>query len=294
MLPVAALAAPFIRQVSTSRSSFNPSAVESVEIEVVLARAGALRVRLLDRDGFLVRTLVADARGVPGRNAFSWDGRADDGSVVANEAYSILVDWSDGRRTERYFPASKAAAMVSIPVRYYSRQAGVITYDLPVASRVHLQAGVASLNAKNRQMEGPVLKTVVDREPRTAGRVAEQWNGLDETGSFFVADLRNFVMAVAATPLPENAIIAYGNRQRTFLEVAAARGGVSLVANGRASHAHHGGLTALEDVSPPLTLEPMNAEWSAGEQSWIVSAPTLRLRVAPAGPAAQAFAAQPA
>jgi len=53
-------------------------------------------------------------------------------------------------------------------------------------------------------------------------------------------------------------------------------------------------LTALEDVSPPLTLEPINAEWSAVEQSWIVSAPTLRLRVAPAGPAAQAFAAQPA
>jgi hypothetical protein len=279
--------------VEVSPASINAVAGERAAIRVTLARAGRLKLRIVDRDGFVVRTIAtADARA--GVNAFTWDGRADDHAVVPDEAYSLRIDWSNGKESASFFPANEPAAMTSIPVRYYSPQNGTIVYDLPRASRVHLQAGTAVRNAKSGEMEGPVLKTVVNREPRSAGRIAEQWSGLDESGTVLVRELPNFVLAVAATPLPESSIIAYGNRGRDFLAYAAARGGASLFASSGASHLHHAGLDTFGDVSPPLRLQPLNAKWSEKEHLWIVAGKSLQVRATVTGASAAAFARQPA
>lgn len=279
-------------RVAVAPAVLNAAAGERAVVHVTLARAGRLSVRILDRDGFVVCTVSA-AAAPAGVSTFSWDGRAGDGSIVPDEAYSIRADWSDGREPASYFPANEPAAMTSIPVRYDSAASGTIVYDLPSPSRVHLQAG-AAVPGKNGMLEGPVLKTVVNREPRAAGRIAEHWNGMDESGTVRVRDLPHFVLAVAATPLPENSIILYGNRARGFLAYAAARRGTSLFTLHAASHAHHGGLGAMADVSPPLRLEPLNAKWSAAESLWIVDGPSLRLRAVPDGVPASEFVKQPA
>jgi FlgD Ig-like domain len=279
-------------RVAVAPAALNAAAGERAVVRVTLARAGLLSVRILDRDGFVVRTVSA-APAPAGVRTLLWDGRADDGSLVPDEAYSIRADWSDGRESASYFPSNEPAAMTSIPVRYDSAASGTIVYDLPSPSRVHLQAGTA-VRGKNGLLEGPVLKTVVNREPRAAGRIAEHWNGMDESGTVLVRDLPNFVLAVAATPLPESSIILFGNRARGFLAYAAARRGTSLFTPRTASHAHHAGLGALADVSPPLRLEPLNAKWSAAESLWIVDGPALRLRVVPDGVPASQFMKQPA
>jgi len=131
----------------------------------------------------------------------------------------------------------------------YSPMSGILRYTLPVASRVHVQAGSAILNATTGRSEGPVMKTIVDRAPRAAGAVVEQWNGFDESGTIHVPDLRNFVVGIAATPLPENTIITVGNRKITFLEWAENRTGNSLVTRPSVDPVHHGGLLALNGLS---------------------------------------------
>jgi hypothetical protein len=99
---------------------------------------------------------------------------------------------------------------------YYSARAGTLVYTLPVASRVHFQAGSAKPNARGEH-EGPVLKTIVNREPRAAGRITEMWNGFDESGTIRVSDQPDFVLALAVAPLPENSILTYGNREARHL-----------------------------------------------------------------------------
>jgi hypothetical protein len=127
-----------------------------------------------------------------------------------------------------------------------------------------------------------------------SGRISEQWNGLDESGSIFVPDLPSFVVAIAATPLPECSILTYGNRAMRFLDYAPSRRGVSLFSLRDGAHGHHAGLSALDDVSPPLVIRPLNAQWSASERLWLLSEPTLRLGLAVEGPASETFAKQPA
>jgi hypothetical protein len=148
-------------------------------------------------------------------------------------------------------------------------------------------------DAQGKAIDGPVLKTIVNREPRSGGMIAEHWNGFDDRGSVFIADLEGFAIAIAAAPLADGTVIAYGNHERTFVAEAARRHGVSLFSHRHAASEHHGGLTTLDDVSPSLRIEPLNATWSAAERAWVVRGDTVRLRLSLSGPTAAAFARQP-
>jgi hypothetical protein len=222
-----------------------------------------------------------------------WDGRDNTGSVVADEAYSFKVDWTNGHASDSYFPANRVEPMTSVTAKYYDRHGGTLSYELPVPSRVHVQAGTATPNPRTKEMDGPVMKTIVNREPRGAGTIAEHWNGRDESGAIFIPDLPDFVTAIATTPLPANSVITFGNRQRTFLDVVLSRSGASLFGFPVSTHEHHAGLQTLDDVSPSLRLTPKNAHWSASERVWRVSDDRIDLDLAIVGASAKAFRAQP-
>jgi hypothetical protein len=296
-VPAAIMAAPPPQataplQVRVDRAAFNPSAGDSVALVVTTRAAGELTVVVLDRDGFPVTTLAAARKTPAGTARFTWNGRDANGAIIPDEAYSFKVDWNGGGERASYFPANQTVAMRSVPASYFDRQGGTLVYELNVPSRVHIQAGWAV--AKGGQTTGPVMKTIVDREPRVAGRVAEHWNGFDESGSIYVPDLPDFVTAIAVTPLPENSVIAFGNRQKTFVASLAARKGRSELTVVAKMHAHHASLSAADDHSPELRLEPIDARWSPAERLWIATGETLHVRVTPSGPTAAAFVRQPA
>jgi hypothetical protein len=162
--------------------------------------------------------------------------------------------------------------------------------------RVHAQAGQATVDPKTREVKGPVLKTIVDREPRVAGDIVESWNGYDESGTAFVPDLPNFVMGVLAASLPKSSIITVGNRnvdavtyaRRTRGE-AALKPRVLSAPHGR--HRHHMGLNLLEDHSPLLTLKT-SGTWSGVERRWQV-APGFSVTVEVDAKQAPFFLSQP-
>ncbi|HEV2719130.1 MAG TPA: FlgD immunoglobulin-like domain containing protein [Thermoanaerobaculia bacterium] len=262
-----ARAASVIEQVSIDRASLNLSSGETVTIHMRARHASLLRLQVIDRDGFVIRTLPT-SQGIAGDNRCVWDGKDDAGEVVPDEAYSFRVV---ADRADEYFPAARDAAMAAVDPLSYSRATATLTYALKAPSRVHVQAGTV------HGAEGPVLKTIVDRQPRGAGIVAEHWNGFDESGSLYVPDLPGFAVAIAVTPLPENSVITFGNKKRSFIEYAAQRHSQSLFRR-RAHAAHHAGLDVFNDVAPALTL---------------VSDRALRLQLHMTGPTASAFARQP-
>lgn len=282
--------------VAVSKTSFNPSLGETVSIQLTLLTNAHVAISVLDRDGYVTRQLTNEPRQ-SGAHLFTWDGRDAEGCIVADEAYSFKVDVTSPTGHWSYFPAAKGAKTYAVQAKHYSRRNAALMYDLPSSSRVHAQAGSARIDAKSSTYDGPVLKTLVNREPRPAGAIVESWNGLDESGDIYVPDLRNFVTAILATELPENSVITYGNKSRTFADVATKRSGTSLLpAPGpatTASHDHHRGLTALEDVSPVLLIEPLNARWDAAMKAWQVSGAHIRVSVTLAGPSAHYVARQP-
>jgi hypothetical protein len=184
--------------------------------------------------------------------------------------------------------------MSAIDARSYGRRTATLSYSLLRASRVHIQAGTAAINPKTKKLVGPVMKTLVNREPRVSGTIAEHWNGYDESGTIFIPDLADFVVAIAATPLPEGSIITFGNRQRRFVDTLTTRQGASLFTDHQRRE-HHAGLPTADDVSPALTIEPVNAVWSAADRAWIMNGTgALQLRLAVKGPTAAAFRRHPA
>lgn len=280
-----------IRDVSISRPAFNAAAGESVVLSAAFADSGRATAAVLDRDGVRVRTLAQKDVMAGKRADWTWDGRDEAGLVVPDEAYSFRIDWSDGRKSSTYLPANIAAPMLTLTPKYYDRRGGTLAYDLPGACRVHIQAGTTP-RVSTDSLEGAVMKTVANREPRAAGAVAEHWDGYDESGTIFVPDLPNFVVAIAATPLPENSVITFGNRERRFLDVVALRKGQPEITAKPSGHEHHAGLQALDDMSPELRLEAVGAQWSASDRAWIAG-DSVQLRYSPAGPAASRFVRQP-
>lgn len=283
-----------IRFAKIDRLSLNVAGHEVVTFTVDFAKPGVASVGVVDRDGYLVRTL-AKARPVSGGAvSFGWDARDDSGEFVADEAYSFKVDWRGTQGTDSYFPAGAQVPMTAIDARSYDRRTATLSYTLPRPSRVHVQAGTAVLDPKTKELVGPVMKTIVNREPRVSGAIAEHWSGYDESGAIFIPDLENFVVAIAASPLPENSVSTFGNRKRAFVETLATRRGPSLLMP-REHAEHHAGLTTADDTSPQLVIEPLNAIWSATDHTWILSGKdALRLRLSVKGPTAAAFRAQPA
>lgn len=281
-----------IGSVSLKRETFNPKAGEMVDVAVTFLKAGRASVQVVDRDGFVVRTIAA-AKPVQGSCSFAWDGRDETGRVVADEAYAFRIEWADVKGRELWFPADQPSTPVSILPRYFDRRSGTLSYTLPRASRVHIQAGTAVFDAQGKAIDGPVMKTVVNREPRSAGMIAEHWNGFDDRGDVFIADLEGFAIVVAAAPLADGSVIAFGNRDRAFVVEAAKRRGTSVFSHRYSASEHHGGLATLDDVSPSLRIEPVNATWSAAEHTWIVHGDAVRLRILLSGPTATAFARQP-
>jgi hypothetical protein len=219
-----------ISDVSISRPFFNPTLGQKIGISFNLGAPGTLAVLILDRDGYPVRRLVSAKDVEKGKSSFDWDGRDDAGEVVPDEAYSLKIDLRSGEKVESYFPAKSPAKELGIKDAYYDRRGAVLAYNLPFAARVHLQAGTAAPpDPKTHEAGGPVLRTVVNREPRPAGSVIENWNGYDDGATIYVPDLPHFVIAIAITSLPENAILTSGKRSETFLARAASRKGQSLL-----------------------------------------------------------------
>lgn len=283
-----------VQSVSVSKPFFNPTIGQKIRIDLEAGAAGPLSIWILDRDGYLVRKLVSGHAVQAGKVGFEWDGRDDLGQVVPDEAYSLKIELEGGGEGSVYLPGNQAAERLKIESYSYDRPSATLSYRLSKPARVHVQAGVAKKDAKTGLFEGPVLKTLVNREPRPEGAVIENWNGLDEGGSFYVPDLSDFNVGIAATSLPENALIAFGNTQRTFLSAAAGRTGETLFTYRAEDRHHHNGLTTLEDVSPRLKAKILNGSWSASERVWSTDQRQLEMSVSLEGPSANAFAGEPA
>ena len=194
-----------------TRVSFSPERNETFVIPVSIPspeRVKAMEIQIRTADDDPVRTLelgkispaVHDYR-------IEWDGRDSHGTIVPDEAYHpvlVVTDIEGG--THRLDMRTQSGGE---EVYDFEKQVkpGTIEYILPAASRVLVRAGI-----KN----GPLLRTVVDWEPRAKGFHAERWNGRDADNVILIEQEPDVGYLIVGYELPDKSIITYGNDRESY------------------------------------------------------------------------------
>ncbi len=201
-----------------AKESFSPQRNELFEIPVTVPipeTLKAVQVEIRTADDDLVRTLEIEL--VPGISNYPvvWDGRDSDGRIVPDEAYHLLLKMTDANGDISVSDARKHSGGEEVYDFEKQVRQGTIEYSLPAASRMLVRAGI-----KN----GPMLRTIVDWEPRGKGFHAEHWDGKDADDVVPVEQNPQVGYLIVGYRLPDNAIITYGNADESYREYRERRG----------------------------------------------------------------------
>lgn len=192
-------------------ASFSPARGEKFVIPVITKDPENIKkidVEIRTSDDDLVKTIMFDAFEKD-KNTYeiTWDGKDSSNKVVPDEAYFPVVITTDkSNKTERIDGRSKSGGEEVYEFEKHIR-AGAIEYTLPAASRMLIRSGI-----KN----GPMLRTIIDWQPRTAGFHAERWNGRDLDDVIAIERNPKVGYLIIGYQLPNYSIITYGNTRLTY------------------------------------------------------------------------------
>jgi len=196
-----------ISNVTVKPASFNPTLKEKVKISYFISRASSVTITIYDADDGLIQNLAPDKNVPAGVNSILWDGKDVVGKIVPDEAYYFTIEATDERGAKAILDpkAISGGEKIFLPVSRLNPKEGCdIRYELPKAARIQIRVGIH---------DGPLLKTICDWQPRTAGKHIEKWDGMDGSGVVDVLNQAKYRMTISAFALPENSIIAVGNKE---------------------------------------------------------------------------------
>lgn len=198
-----------IKDVSVKPQAFNPTSEEEVEISYSLSKDAEVTVKVFDPDNGLIKVLVSEEELKAGENKHIWDGKDIDDKIVPNQAYffTIEADSGDGEVAvydSKTFSGGEEIDMANVNL---DREANTISFKLPKPAWV-----LGRLGIKN----GPLMKTLLNWEPRIAGENTVFWNGKDESNVVNIIDVPGFSMMVTSMTLPDGSVISIGNKELSY------------------------------------------------------------------------------
>ncbi len=198
---------------SISRMAFRPAMGESILISAPAGAAGAEKILVYDASECQVRSLALEASAGAAKSAVLWDGRDWSGRLVPDGAYTFAIEGRTGLVYDPYEVSGGKAG--DIKAASFDREAGTIAYSLPSPARVLIRFGIQG---------GPMLRTLVDWEPRVAGSILEHWDGWDEDRVIRLWGAKGFTALITYVTLPDATVITYGNTNETYREYMLGRG----------------------------------------------------------------------
>jgi len=193
------------------KKSFSPSRGEVFVIPFSVKKFDDIKkidVEIRTSDDDLVRKLSFNRFKKNKMNyEIKWDGKDSSKKVVPNEVYSpifIITTQSNKKQRIDHRQSSGGEELYDFEKKI---RAGVVEYTLPSASRVLIRSGI-----KN----GPMLRTIIDWEPRTAGFHAERWNGRDIDNVIAIERNPKVGHLIIGYKLPDHSIITYGNSKLSY------------------------------------------------------------------------------
>lgn len=178
-----------------------PERGEQVVISFRTNQPSAGTLSLFGRDGLLVRELVFEDHGDTAPKRLLWDCRDLDGALVPAEAYTLRIEARTAKGQRAVFdplttPAGETVAATDVRYLDASEQ---VAYRIDRDARVSVRSGITE--------GGPLLRTIVDWEPRLAGEQREPWDGLDPDGRVRVLALPGHRIEVQAVSLPPHSVL---------------------------------------------------------------------------------------
>ncbi|WP_299968755.1 PKD domain-containing protein [uncultured Roseobacter sp.] len=203
---------------TVAASSFNPIGGETAIINTAInGAAGQVQVDIVDGAGVLVRRLVSNLSRDPGTYQDAWDGRDENGNLVRDGAYYVVVSVTVNGETEVFDARNTAVFEELTPSRSFTRNfnpyEGVpveVGYTIPWPAEVSLYFWTRLPGGFSADTIGPV-RTVFLRLPRPAGTYTDVWDGFDDNGVVVEPD-RQYPVTLWLYRLPENTIIVTGNQ----------------------------------------------------------------------------------
>lgn len=194
-----------------SRESFAPVRGENFSIPVHVndpAKIKALKVEIRSSDEDLMRTLtLAEISPDTTDYVVKWDGKDDANNIVPDEAYTPVVMVTTQLNEIVTISAQGSSGGEELLDFDKTVRPGVIEYTLPAAGRMLVRCGI-----KN----GPMLRTLIDWEPRTAGFHAERWNGRDKDDVIAIEQNPDVGYLIVGYELPHHSIITHGNNSESY------------------------------------------------------------------------------
>jgi PKD repeat protein len=191
---------------SLGQDSFDPSVGETIDINSVLTASATVTIRVTDRTGKILRTLVKDVSREPGYYSDTWDGKDEGDQVLASGAYLYVIEYETGGQTYRYDLTNTISPDIAKITPTYpttfnplNAETNFFRYELDTKSEVTVYISPFRGGAMDR------IKTLVLRQPQKAGNYVLTWDGTDDAGNLVASE--SYVLAVFRWYLPENAII---------------------------------------------------------------------------------------
>lgn len=197
-----------IRNVSLSPKTFYPEKGEKAKITFNLSKKAKVTTYILDSEGGLVRELT-ESNCREGYNTITWDGRDYQEKIVIYGTFTyVIIAKSDKGEEARYDPLSSGGLELKVSELTFDKEKKSISYVMPKAGRVRIRLGIKD--------GGPLLRTLIDWQPREAGENSELWDGLDGYGIMGFSQEPKLQIAITAFSLPENTIIAQGENTKPY------------------------------------------------------------------------------
>jgi len=189
-----------ISNISLDKKTFFPDKDAGVKISYKLSGDAFVAIRFYNDRDIRVRTLTQNEITASGSHSAEWDGKNDSGEPLPSGVYIYTIEAKrDNGERVMYDPADETGGiLLKVRKPFLDTESGEISYVMPKAGMVRMRAGIK---------EGPLLKTIIDWEPKEAGKNVEKWDGKDKSGLIDLFRIPKREAHIFAYSLPDNCII---------------------------------------------------------------------------------------
>lgn len=189
------------------KNVFSPILKEKFVIPFRISEAGNVAVQIYSPDGVLIRTLSKTIESNKKDHSLIWDGKDEQGIIVPDEAYNVVLQIMINGKTETLDPRTSSGGVVNLDLNPKINADGKMTYVIDQPSRVLIRLGLNS---------GALLRSVINWVPKNTGKNIQFWNGYDQDRLIKFQSHKNFKMVVSAFSLVDYSVITTGNKQSYF------------------------------------------------------------------------------